>query len=118
MNCSWDCVQEVFSGSVLTLAKSLSLDTSRKVVLYSDQKVLICTGEARKERAVSDYLLQEMVRIRMDELREEASRARAARGARGSRERRHYLGILGVSGTPRAEGGGFSRGTVEEACCA
>ena len=66
---------------------------------------------------MNDYLLHEMVRIRMDDLREEASRARAARRARGSQERRHYLGILGLSRTPRTEGG-FSRGAVEEACCA
>jgi hypothetical protein len=67
---------------------------------------------------VNDYLLHEMVRIRMDDLREEASRARAARRARGSQERRHYLGILGVSRASHADGGNFSRGTVEEACCA
>jgi hypothetical protein len=94
----------------------LALDISRKVGLYSDQKVLMYASEARKEGAVNDYLLQEIVRIRMDELREEASRARTVQGARASRERRHYLGILGVSRTP--ERGGFSRGTVEEACCA
>ncbi len=67
---------------------------------------------------MNDYLLHEMVRIRMDDLREEASRARAARRARRSQERRHYLGILGVSRASRADGGNFSRGTVEEACCA
>jgi hypothetical protein len=67
---------------------------------------------------VNDYLLHEMVRIRMDDLREEASRARAARRARGSQGRSHYLGILGVSRSSRAVGGDFSRGTVEEACCA
>ncbi len=67
---------------------------------------------------MNDYLLHEMVRIRMEEVRAEASRARAARRARGSQERRHYLGILGVSGARRAEGGSFSRGTMEEACCA
>jgi hypothetical protein len=95
-----------------------ALDTSRKVVLYSDQKVLMYTGEAMKEGAVNDYLLHEMVRIRMDELRAEASRAHAAREARRSQGWRHFLGILSVSGTPPAEGGGFSRGTMEEACCA
>jgi hypothetical protein len=75
-------------------------------------------GEARKEGAVNDYLLEELVRIRMDELRAEASRAHAAREARRSHGWRHHLGILGVSGAPRAEGGSFPRGTVEEACCA
>ena len=66
---------------------------------------------------MSDHMLHEMVRIRIDELRAEASRARAAREARRSHGWRHHLGILGVSEDPRAEGG-FSRGTVEEACCA
>ena len=70
-------------------------------------------GEVEKERAVNDYLLQEMVRIRMDELREEAARAREARG---SRERRRYLGILAGSWAARGEAGGFPRGTMEEAC--
>ena len=74
-------------------------------------------GEARKEDTVNDHLLREMVRIRMDELRAEAARARAAREARRSHGWRHHLGMLGVSGTPRTEGG-FSRGTLEEACCA
>jgi hypothetical protein len=41
-------------------------------------------GEARKEGAVNDYFLQEMVRIRMDELREEAARAREGRGSGGT----------------------------------
>jgi hypothetical protein len=71
-------------------------------------------GGARKEGAVNE----EMVRIRMDELQAEASRARMAREARGSQRWRHYLGILGVSGAARGEAGGFSRGMVEEACCA
>ncbi len=75
------------------------------------------TGEA-KESAVNDYLLQEMVRIRTDELREEASRARAAREARGSRGWSHRLGVLAGSWAARGEAGGFSRRTVEEACCA
>jgi hypothetical protein len=79
---------------------------------------LICACKATKGDAVNDYLLHEMARIRIDELREEASRARAGQEARGSRRRRHYLGILGVSGARRAEGGTFSRGTLEEACCA
>jgi hypothetical protein len=99
--------------------KQLSaLDTSRKVVLYSDQKVLMYTGGAWKEGAVNDHLLHEMVRIRMDELREEASRARVAREARGSRGRRHGLGILTGPWASRDDARGFSRGTVEEACCA
>jgi hypothetical protein len=75
-------------------------------------------GGARREVTVNDYLLHEMVRIRMNKLRAEASRARAAQGARRSHGWRNYLGILGVSGTPHGEAGGFSRGTVEEACCA
>jgi hypothetical protein len=78
----------------------------------------MCTGKARKGGAVNEYMLHEMARIRVDELREEASRARAGRETRGSRGRRHYLGILGVSGARRAECGSFSCGTVEEACCA
>ena len=65
-----------------------------------------------------DYLLHEMARIRKDELRAEASRGRVAQEARGSRGWRHHIGILGGSWAPRAEAGGFSRGTVEEACCA
>ena len=75
-------------------------------------------GEARKEGAVNDRLLREMVRIRMDELRTEASRARVAREARRSHGWRHYLGMLAGSGASRGEAGDFSRGTVEEACCA
>jgi hypothetical protein len=67
---------------------------------------------------VNNHLLDEMVRIRMDELRAEASRARTARETRRSHGWGHYLGMLGVSGAPHVEGGGFSRGTVEEACCA
>jgi hypothetical protein len=62
---------------------------------------------------VHDYLLYEMAKIRIDELRAEASRARVAQGSW-----RHYLGILGLSGVRRAEGGSFSRGMVEEGCCA
>ena len=58
-------------------------------------------------------MLQEMVRIRMDELRAEAARAREARGLR---EQRHYFGMPRVS-APRGEAGGLSRGTMEEACC-
>jgi hypothetical protein len=73
---------------------------------------------ARKESAVNDYLLGEMVRIRIDELRAEASRASAVRKARGSHGWRHRLGVLAGSGAARAEAGGFSRRTVEEACCA
>ena len=67
---------------------------------------------------MSDHLLHEMVRIRMDELQAEASRARTAREARRSHGWRRHLGILGASGAPHAERGGFSSGTVEEACCA
>jgi hypothetical protein len=100
------------------LRGGLALDTSRKVVLYSDQKTLIYAGGARKEDVVNDHLLHEMVRIRIDELRAEASRAHLAREARRSHGWRHYVGMLGVSGAPRGEAGGFSRGTVEEACCA
>ena len=95
-----------------------ALDTSVKVVVCSDQKTLMYTGEVRKEGAVNDHLLHEMVRIRMGELRAEASRARAAREARRSQGWRQYLGILSVSGTPHAKGGSFSRGTTEEGCCA
>jgi hypothetical protein len=75
-------------------------------------------GEGKKEGAVNDHLLHEMVRIRMDELRAEASRARTAREARRPHGWRHYLVTLGVSGASRGEGGGFSSGTMEEACCA
>jgi hypothetical protein len=70
---------------------------------------------------VNDYLLHEMVRIRVDELRAEASRARAARAsreARGSQGRRHLLDMLARPRAARGEAGGFSRETVEEACCA
>jgi hypothetical protein len=98
--------------------REFALDTSTKVVLYSDQKSLMYAGATRKEDPVHDYFVQEMVRIRIGELRAEASRARAAREARESQGWGHYLGILGVAGTTRAEGGGYSRGTVEEACCA
>jgi hypothetical protein len=56
-----------------------ALDTSVKVVVHSDQKTLMHAGEVRKEGAVNDHLLHEMVRIRMDELRAEASRARLGR---------------------------------------
>jgi hypothetical protein len=65
---------------------------------------------------VHDYLLHEMAKIRVAELRAEASRARAARGGRRSHGWRRHLGILAGSWAPHA--GGFSRRTVEEACCA
>jgi hypothetical protein len=64
---------------------------------------------------VNDYLLHEMVRVRTDELRAEAARAREARG---SQERRRYVRMLGVWATPHGEAGGFSGGTIEQACCA
>ena len=67
---------------------------------------------------MNDHLLHEMVRIRIDELREEASRARAAREARRSGGWRHGLGIVAGSWAARAEAEVFSRGSVEEACCA
>jgi hypothetical protein len=75
-------------------------------------------GEAGKEGTVNDYLLEEMVRIRMDELRAEATSAHLAREARGSRGRRHGLGVLAGSWSARDDARGFPRGTVEEACCA
>ncbi len=65
-----------------------------------------------------DHFLQEMVRIRIDELRAEASRAHAAREARGSQGWRHGLGILTGLWAARRASGGFSRGSVEKACCA
>jgi hypothetical protein len=65
---------------------------------------------------VHDYLLHEMAKIKMDELRAEASCGRAARGARRSHGWRPYLSIL--AGSCAARAGGFSRRTVEEACCA
>ena len=67
---------------------------------------------------MNDYLLHEMVRIRVDELRAEASRARASSEARGSQGRRHLLDMLARPRAARGEAGGFSRETVEEACCA
>jgi hypothetical protein len=76
------------------------------------------TGGARKKSAVNDYLLEEMVRIRMDELRAEASRARAAREARLSHGWRRHLSMLAGSWSARGEAEGFSRGTIKEACCA
>ncbi len=66
---------------------------------------------------MNDYVVHEMVRIRIDELREEASRARAGRETRGSRGWSHRLGVLAGSWAARGEAEGFSRGTVEEACC-
>ncbi len=62
---------------------------------------------------MNDYLLHEMARIRIDELRAEASRA--ARGAQGWR---HHLGILAGSLAARGEAEGFYSRTVEEGCCA
>ncbi len=75
-------------------------------------------GGARKEGVVNHYLLHEMAKIRLDELREEASRGLAARGVRRSGGWRRHLGSLAGSGVPRGEVGGFSRRTGEEACCA
>ena len=65
-----------------------------------------------------DYLLREMARIKIEELRAEASRGRAAQEARRPWGWRHHLGVLSGSWASRAEAVGFSRGTVEEACCA
>ena len=67
---------------------------------------------------MNEYMLHEMARIRIDELREEVSRARTGREARGSRGWSHRLGVLVRSWATRGEAEGFSRGTVEEACCA
>jgi hypothetical protein len=64
---------------------------------------------------VHDYLVHEMAKIRIDELRAEAARVRAARGSRGWR---HRLGFLAGTWAAPAENGGFARPTVEEACCA
>jgi hypothetical protein len=69
----------------------------------------------REGGAVNDYLVHEMARVRIDELRAEASRGGAARGWRGWR---NYLGILGVSGACTSECGSFFGQTVEEAWCA
>jgi hypothetical protein len=44
---------------------------------------LMCTDKARKGGAVNEYMLHEMARIRIDELREEDSHARV--GRRGDR---------------------------------
>jgi len=65
---------------------------------------------------VNDYLLHEMARIRIDELQAEA--ARVAEKAQGSRGSGRYLGFLAGLWTPRAGVKGYSRGTIEEACCA
>jgi hypothetical protein len=94
---------------------SLALDRSTFSDLYLDQKFLMYLGGVRKEDTVNDYLLHEMARIRMDDLREEASRGRVARRSRGWRRR---LGILAGSWAYRGGAGGSSRRTVEEACCA
>jgi hypothetical protein len=67
---------------------------------------------------VHDYLMHELAKIRIDELRAEASRGRAAREARGSRGWRLRLGILSGQRASRTEAVGFSRGTMEEGCCA
>jgi hypothetical protein len=67
---------------------------------------------------LNGYLLHEMARIRMEELRAEASRARGARKARGLRVRRHHFGIPAGSWATRGEAGGIYRRTVEEACSA
>ena len=67
---------------------------------------------------MNDHLLHEMVRIRMDELRAEASRAHLAREARLPHGWKRYLDRLGVSGAPLGEARGFSREAMEEACCA
>jgi hypothetical protein len=80
--------------------------------------MLVYAGELRKEGTVNDHMLGEMVRIRMDELRAEASRAHLAREARRSHGWRHHLGILGVSGAPRGEAGASLAGQSKEACCA
>jgi hypothetical protein len=79
---------------------------------------LIHADRARKEGVVNHYLLHEMARIKLEELRAEASRARAARKARGLRVRRHRLGMLAGSWSTRGEARSFPRRAVEEACCA
>ncbi len=65
-----------------------------------------------------DYLLHELARIRMDELRAEASSERPAQEIRGSWGWRHHLGILVGARTTRARAVGFSSGSTEEVCCA
>jgi hypothetical protein len=62
-----------------------------------------------------DYLLHEVARIRIEELREEAARARATRG---TRKWRHHLGLLAGAWAAPTENGGLTSSAVDEACCA
>jgi hypothetical protein len=73
----------------------------------------------RKEDAVSDYLMQEMARIRTEELRAEVARSRAAREIRASRAHGAALGLLaGLMRDARMRLVAVPRGTTGEACCA
>ena len=66
-----------------------------------------------------DYMLHEMAKLRIEELREEAARARVAR-----RDRKPGVWHLGFVGgwlghrVSRVAGAGLSQETMEEVCCA
>ncbi len=63
-----------------------------------------------------DCMLHEMAKIRIEELRDEAARARAAGRAR--KPRMWHPGLVGGwLGGPGA-GAGLSREGIEEVCCA
>ena len=68
---------------------------------------------------MSDYLMQEMARIRTEELRTEVARSRAAREIRPSRAHGADPGSLaGLMWDARMRLVAIPRGTAGEACCA
>jgi hypothetical protein len=64
---------------------------------------------------VNDYFAYEMVKIRIDELREDAARAHAARRALGRRG--WGIGLFGAL-SRQATGESVAPGAVKEICCA
>jgi hypothetical protein len=65
---------------------------------------------------VHDYILHEMAKIRIEELREDAARARLA--GRTRKPGVWHLGFVGGWLGRRVAGAGLSREAVEEVCCA
>ncbi len=63
-----------------------------------------------------DYILHEMAKIRIEELREDAARARLVGQTR--KPGVWHLGFVGGWLGRRVAGAGLSREAVEEICCA
>ncbi|HSL00614.1 MAG TPA: hypothetical protein VK869_09785 [Rubrobacteraceae bacterium] len=70
----------------------------------------------RKAGEVNDYIVHEVAKVRIEELREEAARARVAREVRERAGR--GLGLIGGWWARQVAGGGSATGEMKEVCCA